>query len=78
MEVLLDNKKEFEDPENKKLLQPLESYKMVLYGYGHIATLERLKDNGRVIWFKDSDGDEVLSLPLFIYKDTRDNQWHIW
>ena len=78
MEVLLDNKKEFEDPENKKLLQPLENYKMVLYGYGHIATLERLKDNGRVIWCKDSDGDEVLSLPLFIYKDTRDNQWHIW
>ncbi len=79
MEVLLDNKMNFEKPENKKLLQPLENYKMVLYGNGRVATLERLKDEGRVIWGKNPDtGNEKYSLPLFIYKDTRDNQWHIW
>lgn len=78
MAVLLDNKENFEKPENKKLLQPLENYRLVLYGNGRIATLERQKDGGRIIWGKDHEGDEKFSLPLFIYKDKRDNQWHIW
>ncbi|MGV0922984.1 hypothetical protein [Empedobacter tilapiae] len=77
--VYSDNKKGFTEPENKKILQPLENYKMVLYGNGRIATLERLHDSGRIIWGKDTErGNEKFSLPLFIYKDTRDNQWHMW
>ncbi|MGV0922985.1 hypothetical protein [Empedobacter tilapiae] len=79
LQVLENNKKGFTEPENKKILQPLENYKMVLYGNGRIATLERLHDSGRIIWGKNPEtGNEKFSLPLFIYKDTRDNQWHMW
>lgn len=77
-ELLLQNKRDFENPKYKNTLQPLENYNLVLYGNGRIATLERQKDRGRIIWCKDEEGDEILSLPLFIYKDKRDNQWHIW
>lgn len=79
LEVLENNKKDFEDKEYNSTLQPIENYKMVLYGDGRVAALERLKDSGRIIWCKDpKTGEEILSLPLYIYKDTRDNQWHIW
>ena len=79
LQVLENNKINLNKPENKKILQPLENYKMVLYGNGRVATLERLEDEGRVIWGKNPDtGNEKYSLPLFVYKDTRDNQWHIW
>uniref|UniRef100_UPI0039A63ABB hypothetical protein n=1 Tax=Ornithobacterium rhinotracheale TaxID=28251 RepID=UPI0039A63ABB len=79
MEVLYENKKDFESEKYNSTLQPIENYQMKLYGDGRIASLERLKDGGRIIWCKDpKTGEETLSLPLFIYKDQRDNQWHIW
>ena len=78
-EVFDDNKKDFESKEYNSTLQPIENYKMTLYGNGRVVALERAKDGGRIIWCKDpKTGEETLSLPLFIYKDKRDNQWHIW
>lgn len=77
--VLIENKEVIEDDKMKKLLQSLKDYRLVLYGYGRIATLERLKDRGNVIWWKETKtGLEQLSLPLFIYKDRRDGEWHMW
>ena len=77
--ILAENKKDFENDKYNSTLQPIENYKMVLYGNGRVAALERIKDGGRIIWCKDpKTGEEILSLPLFIYKDNRDKQWHIW
>ena len=76
-EVMQDNKNGI--TEEKENMQPIENYVLKLYGNGKIATLERMKDGGRIIWAEDPDtGTESLSLPLYIYKDKRDNQWHIW
>ena len=66
-EVYEDNKATMEDPKYSNTLQPIKDYRMVLYGNGRIATLERLKDGGRIIWCRDSEGDEIYSFPLFIY-----------
>ncbi len=76
-ELMLENKQE--NNKNSDKLEPIEDYVLQLYGNGKIATLERIKDGGRIIWAKDPDtGNEWLSLPLFIYKDIRDKQWRIW
>ncbi len=76
-DLKLDNINTFNKDGDK--LEPIEDYILQLYGNGKIATLERIKDGGRIIWAKDPDtGNERLSLPLFIYKDIRDKQWHIW
>ncbi|MGG6231146.1 hypothetical protein [Tenacibaculum sp. SDUM215027] len=76
-ECLLDNKESFQA--ERENIQPIENYVLKLYGNGKIATLERIKDGGYIIWAKDPETcTESLSLPLYIYKDKRDNQWHIW
>jgi len=78
-QVLQNNKNTLIKKGYDKALKPLEGYKLVLYSNGRIATLERLKDNGRVIWCEDpKTRREVLSLPLFIYKDKHDSKWYIW
>lgn len=75
-EVLDDNEQTLSEEDK---IEPIENYILRLYGNGRVATLERIHDGGRIIWAKDPDtGNESLSLPLFIYKDNRDNNWHIW
>ncbi|MBE7661020.1 hypothetical protein [Tenacibaculum finnmarkense] len=77
-EILEDNKKAVTE-EFKGDMQPIENYTLHLYGNGRVATLERIHDGGRIIWAKDPEtGNESYFLPLFIYKDKRDNKWHIW
>ncbi|GGX19219.1 hypothetical protein [Aquimarina muelleri] len=76
-DILADNKQAIN--EEKTNIQPIENYTLQLYGNGRIATLERIHDGGNIIWAKDPEtGNESLSLPLFIYKDKRDNKWYLW
>ncbi len=75
--LIQENFQDFEKDGDK--FEPIENYVLQLYGNGKVATLERIKDGGRIIWAKNpKTGNERLSLPLFIYKDIRDKQWRIW
>ncbi|MCD8455109.1 hypothetical protein LNJ08_11985 [Tenacibaculum finnmarkense genomovar ulcerans] len=77
-EILEDNKKTIAEEERENM-QPIENYTLQLYGNGRVATLERIHDGGHIIWAKDpKKGSETTFLPLYIYKDKRDNKWRIW
>ncbi len=89
-QVRENNKKSYTNPEDVADIQPLENYELKLYGYGKIASLRRLSDGGNVIckaqvleedyppYYKKGDKYYYSELPIFIYKDKRDNRWHTW
>ncbi|WP_407268435.1 hypothetical protein [Tenacibaculum maritimum] len=76
--------------EDLEEIQPIENYKLNLYAYGKAVSLRRMIDNGNVIckaeileedhppYYKKGEKNYYEGLPVRLYKDKRDNQWHIW
>ncbi|SFZ80831.1 conserved protein of unknown function [Tenacibaculum maritimum NCIMB 2154] len=76
--------------EDLEEIQPIENYKLNLYAYGKTVSLRRMIDNGDVIckaqtltedhppYYKKGEKHYYRSKPVRLYKDKRDNQWHIW
>ncbi|WP_407268436.1 hypothetical protein [Tenacibaculum maritimum] len=76
--------------EDLEEIQPIENYKLNFYAYGKIVSLRRMIDNGNVIckaeileedhppYYKKGEKNYYEGLPVRLYKDKRDNQWHIW
>ncbi|WP_407265253.1 hypothetical protein [Tenacibaculum maritimum] len=76
--------------EDLEEIQPIENYKLNLYAYGKTVSLRRMIDNGNVIckaeileedhppYYKKGEKNYYEGLPVRLYKDKRDNQWHIW
>lgn len=78
-EVLLDNKNTLADPLIRDNLQPIKDFKLAFYGNNRVVTLKRLNDDGNIMWAKDPEtGMESYYMPIYIYKDKRDNRWYKW
>ncbi|CAA0164516.1 hypothetical protein [Tenacibaculum maritimum] len=90
LEVREDNKKSYQNPAEIKYIQKIENFELALYAYGKILALKRIEDGSDVIckaqtltedhppYYKKGDIRIFSSLPIYLYKDKRDNQWHIW
>ncbi|MCD9564356.1 hypothetical protein [Tenacibaculum maritimum] len=90
LQVLENNKKSYQNPAEIKYIQKIENFELALYAYGKILALKRIEDGSNVIckaeileedhppYYKKGDINIYSSLPIYLYKDKRDNQWHIW
>lgn len=62
-----------------EILQPLENYKLQLYGNGKIATLLNTIDNDSAIWWADKDtGEPIGWQPVYLFKNKDTGEWHVW
>ncbi|ADV50967.1 hypothetical protein Celal_3712 [Cellulophaga algicola DSM 14237] len=74
--------KSAEEPISQKpneILQPLENYRLQLYGNGKIATLLNTIDNDSAIWWADKDtGEPIGWQPVYLFKNKDTGEWHVW
>ncbi|WP_199271492.1 hypothetical protein [Cellulophaga sp. L1A9] len=62
-----------------EILQPLENYKLQLYGNGKIVTLLNTIDNDSAIWWADKDtGEPIGWQPVYLFKNKDTGEWHVW
>ncbi|QXP54773.1 hypothetical protein H0I25_11815 [Cellulophaga sp. HaHa_2_95] len=65
--------------EPNKILQPLENFKLQLYGNGKIVTLLNTIDYDSALWWADKETGEPLRWqPFYLFKNKDTGEWHVW
>uniref|UniRef100_UPI0013FE2B1B hypothetical protein n=1 Tax=Cellulophaga sp. Z1A5H TaxID=2687291 RepID=UPI0013FE2B1B len=65
--------------EPNKILQPLENFKLQLYGNGKIVTLLNTIDYDSALWWADKETGEPLRWqPFYLFKNKVTGEWHVW
>ncbi|WP_259367355.1 hypothetical protein [Cellulophaga baltica] len=65
--------------EPNKILQPLENFKLQLYGDGKIVTLLNTIDYDSALWWADKETGEPLRWqPFYLFKNKDTGEWHVW
>ncbi|MBO0594000.1 hypothetical protein I2486_21580 [Cellulophaga sp. E16_2] len=65
--------------EPNEILQPLENYKLQLYGNSKIITLLNTIDYDSALWWADKDSGKPISWqPFYLFKNKDTGEWHVW
>ncbi|WP_255535283.1 hypothetical protein [Cellulophaga sp. E16_2] len=65
--------------EPNEILQPIDNYKLQLYGNGKVVTLLNRIDYDSALWWADKDSGEPISWqPFYLFKNKDTGEWHVW